>query len=157
MAEQVLQSGDHQVLLVPQPQSALARVLICAASGEPSKEDVLFAGRLVRHLGAETTLMTVLPETDNPSPARVRVERFLAGGLRTLELLGVLAQTVIRSGPVQQAILNEVTTGGYDLLVVGTPLSQHGGKFALTGIVGQLLNTLNCPTLLVRSNATQAI
>jgi len=51
----------------------LSRVLICVAAGEPGKEDVLFAGRLARHLGATATLLSVLP-TDQPE-AHARTER----------------------------------------------------------------------------------
>src|SRR5262249_10121552 len=60
LAEKVLQSGEHHLLLVPQAQAVPQRALICIAKGEPGKEDVLFAGRLLRHLGAEATVFTVL-------------------------------------------------------------------------------------------------
>lgn len=151
LAEQILQSGEHHLLLVSHPQPTPARALICVTSGEPGKEDVLFAGRLVRHVGAEATLLSVLPEESSPSTIRSRTERFLAGGVRTLELLGVPAQVAIRSGPVRDEITNEVTTGNYDLLVMGAPLSSRDGKISLAGVVGQILNVINRPVLIVRS------
>jgi nucleotide-binding universal stress UspA family protein len=154
LAEEILQSGEHHLLLVSQPQPAPTRALICVASGEPGKDDVLFAGRLVRHVGAEATLLSVLPKEDDGQPlARNRAERFLAGGVRTLELLGVPAQTAIRTGPVRDEITNEVATGGYDLLVMGAPLAQRDGKVPLNGIVSQILNVINRPVLIVRSGA----
>ena len=52
LAEDILQSGDHHLLLVPAPQAAPVQALICLTTGEPSKDDVFFAGRLVYHLGA---------------------------------------------------------------------------------------------------------
>jgi sulfate transport system ATP-binding protein len=151
LAELILQSGEHHLLLVPNRQSPPARALICVASGEPGKEDVLFAGRLVRHLGAEATLLAVLTEEENQSTAQSRVERFLSSGVRTLELLGVPAKTTIRSGPVRQEITNEVATGGYDLLVMGAPLPKPDGRVSLKGIVGQLLQVINRPILIVHS------
>jgi hypothetical protein len=60
--EQILQHGEQHLLLAPAPSLKPSRVLICVACGEPGKEDVLFAGRLTHHLGADATLMTVLPE-----------------------------------------------------------------------------------------------
>jgi sulfate transport system ATP-binding protein len=154
LAEQILQSGEHHLLLVSQPQAAPTRALICVASGEPGKDDVLFAGRLVRHVGAEATLLSVLPKEEDGQPlARSRAERFLAGGVRTLELLGVPAQTTIRTGPVRDEITNEVTTGGYDLLVMGAPLARRDGRVPLNGVVGQILNVINRPVLIVRSGA----
>jgi sulfate transport system ATP-binding protein len=151
LAEQILETGEHHLLLVSQPQPAPARALICVTSGEPGKEDVLFAGRLVRHVGAEATLLSVLPQDESQLLARSRTERFLAGGVRTLELLGVPAQTAIRSGPVREEITTEVTNGNYDLLVMGAPLSQRDGKISLQGLVGQILNVINRPVLIVRS------
>jgi sulfate transport system ATP-binding protein len=153
LAERILQSGEHHLLLVSRPQPAPARALICVASGEPGKEDVLFAGRLVRHVGAEATLLSIMPETESSDLIRRRVERFLAGGVRTLELLGVPAQTAIRSGPVREEITNEIVTGGYDLLVMGAPLAERDGKISLSGIIGQILNVINRPVLIVRSGA----
>ena len=60
LAEQVFQAGEHNLLLVSHSPPALNRALICVTSGEPGKDDVLFAGRLMRHLGAEVTLLSVL-------------------------------------------------------------------------------------------------
>ncbi len=151
LAEQILQMGEHHLLLVSQPQPAPARALICVASGEPGKADVLFAGRLVRHVGAEATLLSVLSAEENETPARGRTERFLAGGVRTLQLLGVPARAAIRSGPVRDEITREVTAGGYDLLVLGAPLAARDGKISLTGVVSQVLNVINRPVLIVRS------
>jgi sulfate transport system ATP-binding protein len=156
LAEQILQAGEHHLLLVSRPQPALARALICVASGEPGKDDVLFAGRLVRHVGAEATLLSVLPEAESQPMARTRAERFLERGVRTLELLGVPARTAIRSGSVRDEITNEVTTGGYDLLVLGAPLSDREGRIPLTGVVGQILNVINRPVLIVRSRMRSA-
>ncbi len=151
LAEQILETGEHHLLLVSQPQPVPARALICVTSGEPGKEDVLFAGRLVRHVGAEATLLSVLPQDENQPLARSRTERFLDGGVRTLELLGVPARTSIRSGPVREEITHEVTNGNYDLLVMGAPLSQRDGKISLNGLVSQILNVINRPVLIIRS------
>jgi nucleotide-binding universal stress UspA family protein len=105
-------------------------------------------------VGAEATLLSVLPEADAPQPVQNRVERFLAGGVRTLELMGVPARTIIRSGPVREAITQEITLGGYDLLVVGAPLAQRDGRISLNGVVGQMLNVIHRPVLIVRSGAS---
>lgn len=152
LAEQILQTGDHHLLLVPIVQPPPGRALICVASGEPGKEDVLFAGRLIRHLGAEATLLAVLTEADNQDIARSRVERFLDGGMRTLDLLGVPAQTTVRAGPVHQEIANEVARGGYDLLIVGAPLPRPDGYISLRGLVGQLMQIIHRPILIVHSS-----
>ena len=152
LAEAILQAGEHHLLLVPRPQPSLERVLICVAAGEPGKEDVLFAGRLARHLGASATLLSVLPRADAQPAARARIERFLQAGVRTLELLGVSAQPVVRVGTVREEILAEITVGGHDLLVLGAPLMRADGRGTLAGVVGQILsNSADRPVLIVRS------
>jgi sulfate/thiosulfate transport system ATP-binding protein len=152
LAEQILQSGEHHLMLVPRPQPTPTRLLICVASGEPGKEDVLFAGRLARHLGAEATLLSVVPSGDTHDQDRERAERFLAAGARTLATLGINAQNTIRSGQVRDEIIAEMREGGHDLLVLGSPLSSRDGRAALVGVVGQLLSqATEHPVLIIRS------
>ncbi len=142
LAEQILQAGDHHLLLVPCPQAPPVQALICVASGEPGKDDVLFAGRLVRHLGADVSLMSVLPDGSQEMDLAGRTERFLEGGVRSLSILGVPTKTIVRSGSTAEEIEREVKQGGYDLLVVGAPLASPSGKISLNGVVGQVLDLI---------------
>lgn len=153
LAEQVLQAGDYHLLLVPSHQPAPVQPLICATSGEPGKEDVLFAGRLVRHLGAEATLLCVLPNNEQ-SPGRIeQTQRFLDGGVQSLSILGVPARTLIRNGSPAEEILKEMAGGGYDLMVMGAPLPIQYGNIQLDGIVGEVLTSLtDRAALIVRSH-----
>lgn len=153
LAEAALQAGEHNVLLVPKAQDVPTRALICVTTGEPGKDDVLFAGRLVRHVGAQATLMSVLEEAGGDPTLRERTERFLTGGVRSLEVLGVPARTLVQYGAVAKAIVQELTTGGYDLLVMGAPLPDRDGKISLKGIVGQVMaESPACAVLIVRSS-----
>ena len=130
-------------------QQAPTQALICVASGEPGKDDVLFAGRLVRHLGADATLLSVLPAANKDPDLLRRTERFLEGGVQSLSLLGVPAKTAIRNGAVAEEILDEVKTGGYDLLVLGVPLTKSSGKVSLSGAVEQIWTGVNDRAILV--------
>lgn len=150
LAEQILQSGEHNLLLVTRSQPAIARALICVATGEPGKEDITFAGRLIRHIGAEATLLSILPP-EGKAAGQSRTERFLANGIRTLNLLGVPAQPVIRVGNVRDEIIDEMATAGHDLLVLGAPLKERSSQVSLHGVVGQILNVINRPVLIIRS------
>ena len=150
LAEQLLQAGDHNLLLVPAPEPVPARALICVSVGEPAKEDVLFAGRLVRHLGAEATILTVLPDRGD-APAVGQAERFLAAGARTLSLLGITARPVVRFGPVRGEVLEQMREGQHDLLVLGAPLVGRRGRMTLAGVIGDLLDDVrDRPVLIVR-------
>jgi sulfate transport system ATP-binding protein len=149
--EALLSAGEHHVLVVPGRRSLPRHALICAAAGEPGKLDVLLAGRLLAHLGAHATVLTVLREEAEPD-ARPRAERFLAAGLRSLALRSVEAQGKILEGEIVPTIADELRTGGYDLLVLGT---AHGGpkaRVTLEGVGARLLDVVDpVPVLLVGS------
>jgi nucleotide-binding universal stress UspA family protein len=153
LVEEVLSIGAHHLLLVPPaaPNTTPQRMLICVTSGEPAKDDVLFAGRLARHLGASATLLSVLPPDAQPDVCE-RVDRFLEAGARTLHVLGVEARAMTRSGSVFPTIMEERAAGTYDMLVIGAPLSDAQGRTTLDGVVGQIINEAHDqPVLIVRS------
>ncbi len=136
------------MLLVSRAQTALpTKALICVSGGEASKEDVLFAGRLARHLGATATLLSVLPENADIPEERERATRFLEAGARTLALLDVPAAPVLRSGPLRETIQAEMMAGGHSLLVVGAPMRP----FSVARIRPILAGEVSYPVLVVRS------
>ena len=152
LAERLLAVGGHHLMLVPAAAvSALERVLICVAIGEPGKADVSFAGRLARHLGAAVTILTVLPEAAGRGRAVGGAERFLNSCARTLARQGVAATTRTRFGLPREQILLEQAEGGYDLLVVGAPLPGIGGRLVLSGPIARLLRECEVPVMIVRS------
>jgi nucleotide-binding universal stress UspA family protein len=141
------------LLLVPRPQDAPSKALICVAGGEPGKDDVLFAGRLMRHLSAEAVLLSILQTSNVDEDTRLRVERFLEGGVRSLSLLGVPASSSLRTGSIPEEILAEAQNGGFDLVILGSPLVNSSGKASLSGIIDQTLSLLqDVATLIVRSH-----
>ncbi|HEY4688159.1 MAG TPA: ATP-binding cassette domain-containing protein [Anaerolineae bacterium] len=155
LAEHILEAGDHHLLLVPHAQATPSRALICVTSGEPGKDDVLFAGRLMRHLGAEATVMSVLPSGNGQPPSRAKTERFLKGSIRALDVLGIPAQMTVRIGNVRDEIFRELAAADYGLIVLGAPLPDREGHVSLGGLIGQVLSDISDRALLiVRSNYT---
>jgi hypothetical protein len=114
IAEQMMHRGDHHLLLAAHPGARFEKALVCVASGEPGKDDVLFAGRLLRHLGAQAKLFTVLGRELKDEYQRKRVERFVAGGVKSLEMFGVPTQSEIRIGNPQNEIVDEIQKGDFD-------------------------------------------
>lgn len=152
LAEQLLEAGEHHLLLIPGAQAAPTRILICVTAGEPGKEDVLFSGRLTRHLGASAMLLSILPAPEPDLKESERANRFLQRGEQTMELLGVPTETAVRSGNVRDEILAELKQGNYDLLVLGAPLPDAEDQISLSGVIGQMLTeTKERATLIVRS------
>jgi sulfate transport system ATP-binding protein len=151
VAEAALRHGDHNVLLVPPDPPELRRVLICASVGEPGKGGIRFAGRLARHLGAEVTVLTVIPGWAARGPLREQADRFLAASARTLASLGVRAATRQRAGEAEAEIVAEAREGQYDLIVVGAPLAASRGERSIDGPIASLLESATRPLLIVRS------
>jgi sulfate transport system ATP-binding protein len=154
LAEQILQLGDHHLLLAAHPSARLEKALVCAASGEPGKDDVLFAGRLLRHVGAQAKLFTVVNGVHSTDYQRQHVERFIAGGKHSLERFGVPTESEIRLGQPQTEIADEIRKGEFDLVVLGAPLPNRDGKVAMTKVVdGVMKSTDKCSILMVRSHS----
>jgi sulfate/thiosulfate transport system ATP-binding protein len=152
LAENILRSSQNHLLLVPSPQASPSQALICVSPGEPGKDDILFAGRLIRHLGADATLMTVHPEQVIEPHVQTRIDRFLENGIKTLGVLGVSATTEIRTGNIIEEIVKQTKAVGYDLLVMGTPLAGKSGDISLGGVVWEVIQELqDRPILIVRS------
>jgi sulfate transport system ATP-binding protein len=152
LAEHILRTSQNHLLLVPGPQASPSQALICVSPGEPGKDDILFAGRLIRHLGADATLMTVRPEGAPDLFIQSRIDRFLENGIKTLSMMGVPAASEIRSGLVVEEILRELNNKPYDLLVLGAPLADRGGGVSLEGIVWEVVQQVQKhPILIVQS------
>jgi sulfate transport system ATP-binding protein len=147
-AQDLLRSGVHHVLVVPRAATPPRNALVCTAAGEPAKNEVLFAGRLVRHTGAAVTLFTAVPD-GSPGP-REQVQRFHAASSRTLSLYGIEARAAIGEGPPKEAIVAELQRGGYDFLVLGVPLPGPEEPVVLGGLVKDVLSQVSVPTLVVR-------
>jgi nucleotide-binding universal stress UspA family protein len=150
--------GEHHLLLATKPIARLSKALICLASGEPGKDNVIFAGRLLRHLGADATLLTVIPETTYPEMPTNRVERFLLGGQNSLARFGVYSDIRIRKGELIPAIQADIAGGDYDLIVLGAPLPNSLEELRFKGVIGSIISSIeDCSFLIIRSQQYQKL
>ncbi|MEA3327496.1 MAG: hypothetical protein U9R53_09360, partial [Chloroflexota bacterium] len=156
--EQVLRVGNHHLLLATEPVTRLSKALICLASGEPGKDTVNFAGRLLRHMGADATLLTVIPEDAKDDQPKNRVERFLAGGQNSLARFGVASKAKIKAGELLSAVQEEMKQAEYDLVVLGASLPDQQGQPGLGGAIGAIISSVeNCSFLIVQSQQYQRL
>jgi len=146
--ERVHLAEPHHLLLVPPNGTIPSRALISVAVGEPGKECVRFAARLLRHLGASSTLLAVLPE-DAGERDMAHAQRFLSAGVRTMALSQVPARISVRTGPVVEQILEEMNTGGHDLLVVGSPPPESEAHAGPGLVVRRLLEKCRDRSMLI--------
>jgi sulfate transport system ATP-binding protein len=125
-------------LLVAQGEPVtFSRILICTAVGEPGKADVRVGGWLARRLGAEVTLLHVLPEGAGAAPW---VNAHLNAGLATLRALEVPGRSTLRPARTPlQGILAEAAEGGYDLIVLGRHARRPGERSLRYDVTLQIL------------------
>ncbi len=153
MAEQVLRGGNHHLLLAAHPGVHMERALVCASMGEPGKDDVMFAARLLRHLGSQACLFSVVDGEAEDDYEQHRREQFMAGGVQSLKMFGVPTESNLKVGEPAEQISEEIRQGNYDLVVMGAPLPQRGGHIQLRGIIQEVMrNSGDCSLLIVRSN-----
>jgi len=153
LAEQILSAGDHHLLLAAHPGSRFEKALVCVASGEPGKDDVMFAGRFLRHLSAQAKLFSVIGESSNTEYQRRHAERFMAEGQHSLELFGIPTEIGLGTGQPSTEIVREIQEGGFDLVILGAPLPGRDKQVSLTRVVEDVMkNAGDCSILIVRSH-----
>jgi sulfate transport system ATP-binding protein len=144
-----MRASERHVLVVREGKAPIERALLCVAGGEQGKVDVLFAGRLLRHIGAEVTVMIVVAG-DEPDPVvSAQAERFVAAGVKTLASAGIKATTALRHGDPTECIEEEAASGVYGLIVVGSPPLRADTSAPIEGLVGRLLSSPIAPSVLV--------
>jgi len=153
IVSRAMRASEHHVLVVRGGSAPFERALLCVAGGEQGKVDILFAGRLLRHIGAEVTVLIVVPG-DEPDPAgQAAAERFVAAGAKTLASSGIKTATAVRRGDAGERIEAEAASGVYGLIVVGSPPMRADTQGPIGGLVGELLASPSTPSILVVRSA----
>jgi sulfate transport system ATP-binding protein len=149
----LMAGGDHHILVVRPSTAPFERALLCVAGGEQGKVDILFAGRLLRHVGAEVTVLMVVPGGNADPGATAQAERFVAAGAKTLASSRITAHTKILHGDPAERVEAEAQSGTYGLIVVGSPPVRLDPSAPLGGVVSRLLTSPSMPSVLVVRSA----
>ena len=163
-AARIIQYARCSVLLVKGQRSALQRILVCTAGGEPGLHDVEVAGRLAAQTQAAVTVLHVmsqvtLTEKDYKSeleaPADDLIARHTREGvhletaLNMLKSWGVSGVARVRHGLVVDEIAAEARDGNYDLLVIGAHLARGLLRWLLDDVTAHVLEETQIPILVV--------
>ena len=149
----LMHGGDHHVLVARAARAPFERALLCVAGGEQGKVDILFAGRLLRHVGATVTVMMVVPDDADDDESVGHAERFVAAGAITLASSKITVHTKVRRGDPAAEIEAEAGTGEYGLVVVGAPPQRTDPGAPVGGVVAKLLSAPSGPSVLVVRSA----
>jgi len=164
----IIKSIKPPVLLVAGQSTTIKRILICSGGKRYIDNAVRLTGEIARGLGAEATLLHVMPEPPAMYARLPRIEETAAQlinsnselGLNlrhakeSFEALGVPVQVRLRCGSVLAQILGEIGSGNYELVVTGSALSGSLRTYVLGDISRELVNRANRAILVVRSSAT---
>ena len=161
----LMESIQGPILYVPESRLPLKKILISIGGigYEVAAENLAFD--IAKSVGAEVTIMHVVPPTnlDYPSTRDVREHvndlaqtNTLPGrGLRTaLEIAqqeGLKASVTARQGPIVEEILAEVKQGNYDIVCMGSPYSASGLRQIYSpNVTAEIAEAVHRPVLIAR-------
>ena len=161
----LMESIQGPILYVPDVRLPLKKILISIGGigYEVAAENLAFD--VAKSVGAEVTIMHVVPPTnlDYPSTRDVREHvndlaqtNTLPGrGLRTaLEIAqqeGLKANVTARQGQIVEEILAEVREGNYDMVCMGSPYSASGlRQFYSPNVTAEIAEAVHRPVLIAR-------
>jgi len=147
----------------------LGKILVCAGADTPASETMKLGGEWISntvaqigllhviHIGKAESVMQGKPEANFKKPsfdAKQPHELILDRAGQQLRDAGVSSEIVsrIRRGLVVEEVLNELSEGGYELLVVGAhyqPGQDRWQGTLLDDVTDQLLNRSTCSVLII--------
>jgi nucleotide-binding universal stress UspA family protein len=162
----VLARVRQPLLYVPRARLQLKRLLICQGGlGYASRAEQVGL-YLARRLGAAVTLLHVVEpvslqypiaqevqahwrdveETDTPQGRRLRES------LAEVQAAGLQGEIRVRHGSVVHEILDEIQSGSYDLVAMGSPYSaQSLRRVYLPNVTAEVAEAAGCPVLTARA------
>lgn len=147
----------------------VTKVLVCVGADAPSNTTLKLGGAWVSNTSAQIALIHVLPvktqiavnehvtgtmlKTSSPDTNEDR-DILLTNSSQLLRNVGVKNDILsrIRHGLVVEEVINELSEGGYDLLVVGAhyqPGQDRWQGTLLDDVTDQLLNRSTCSVLII--------
>jgi len=167
-AYRVIRGVAPPVLVVVGSPNTCSRVLLCSSGRDDFDYAIKFTAELARAAGASVLLLHIFVEAPAMyADLRARSENqdwLLHSGsslARTLQSQkglflreGVACELRLAHGYVTDEILNQVQTGGHDLLVVGSnPSGSPIESYILGDVTRELISAVQVPVLVVRATS----
>jgi nucleotide-binding universal stress UspA family protein len=161
----VLQDVTAPVLVVGADRSAIRRILLCSSDLWYPEENIRLVGQIAAATQAEVTLLYVIPRPAMEYPVPNRIDddwgallttdtpqsRNLKAGRQALQDRGVPTMLSLRHGQVIDQIMDEIHTGEYDLVALGsTYAAQSLHRYFVTSIMDRVVERAHRPVLVVR-------
>jgi nucleotide-binding universal stress UspA family protein len=156
---------QRPILYVPREHLQLQKVLVCMGGLGYADSVIHLSVRLAGLTGAEVTLLHVvepitldyptsheifehlenIQETDTPQGRNLRA------AMQLVHAAGLTARLKIRRGSVVNEIMDEIASGHYDLVGMGSAYSAHSLRHLyMPNVTAEVGESVPCPILTVR-------
>jgi nucleotide-binding universal stress UspA family protein len=145
-------------LVVRNTPVKFTKVLFCTGADAPASETMNLGGSWISNSDALIGLLHVIPDSKKSAPLsgneQLSHDQLLGRSTQQLRDAGVKNEIIpqIRYGFVVEEVLQELTEGGYELLIVGShyqPGQDLWQGTLLDDITDQLLNRSSCSVLII--------
>jgi len=158
VSHRILTLAPCATLIVQGPVKAMKQILLPLQGPYDAEAAIRFLQLKPFHEAVEVTLLTVLPSTDQPSPAgsaaaasaAEMLEKqtdYIKGVAERLRALGYQAHGVAVVGTPATMILQQATTLRSDLILMGTRGRQGIARLVLGSVSHEVLHKMPCPVL----------
>jgi len=158
VSHRILTLASCATLIVQGPVKAMKQILLPLQGPYDAEAAIRFLQLKPFHEAVEVTLLTVLPSTDQPSPAgsaaaasaAEMLEKqtdYIKGVAERLRAIGYQAHGVAVVGTPATMILQQATTLRSDLILMGTRGRQGIARLVLGSVSHEVLHKMPCPVL----------
>jgi len=158
VSHRILTLAPCATLIVHGPVKAMKQILLPLQGSYDAEAAIRFLQLKPFHEAVEVTLLTVLPSTDQPSPAgsaaaasaAEMLEKqtdYIKGVAERLRAIGYQAHGVAVVGTPATMILQQATTLRSDLILMGTRGRQGIARLVLGSVSHEVLHKMPCPVL----------
>lgn len=136
----------------------IRKILFCIGSINPINDTVKLGAEWVSSMNAQISLLHVISKGKDDQTQKNKLEQsasqIINRSVKQLNAAGIKSEitSLIRQGLIVDEVINELTEGGYDLLVVGShyqPGQDRWQGTLLDDITDQLLNRAGCSMLII--------
>ncbi len=162
---QIMAEVSVPILYVRTARFPTKKILVCYGGLGYALEAQRLGIQIGRLVEAPLTLLHVVPPVDLDYPPAKKIQenwqhlletdtlpaRTLRGALESAEASGIQAEVRVRHGSVVSEILDEIQTGEYDLVCMGSPHSPHSLRHLyMPNVAAEVVKTADCPILIAR-------
>lgn len=158
VSHRILTLAPCATLIVHGPVKAMKQILLPLQGSYDAEAAIRFLQLKPFHEAVEVTLLTVLPSTDQPSPAgsaaaasaAEMLEKqtdYIKGVAERLRAIGYQTHGVAVVGTPATMILQQATTLRSDLILMGTRGRQGIARLMLGSVSHEVLHKMPCPVL----------